>query len=79
MKPSEELLALRESCVALTDRIAVANAIHQLPIDAWAFVYRETPFYSVGSWVICTETTHLEVIEAIERAALAAQKVEAAA
>ncbi len=63
---------MRELCVSLANRVEVANAIHQLPIDAWAYVYRETPFYSVGSWVICTETTHLEVVEMLERAAVAA-------
>lgn len=72
-RPSEELLALREQTVA-NGTVWFAN-YGQLGLgnDAyWAI--RRLIECSVGDWTLCR--THLEVVELIERAAVAAQKEE---
>jgi hypothetical protein len=84
VKPSEELLALRERLAGLGERaakLALAKALYDWPQHggvSWQ-VYDAIQAERIGAgvWARLPNTTHLEVVEMLERAAVAAMKDEA--
>ncbi len=78
MKPSEELLAIREKCVDIIDRFEAAKVVHWSSVAAWSYVYRVCGGPTVREWITRPDRTHLEVVELIERAAACALKEEGA-
>lgn len=83
---SEELLQLREDCVALgPDFRRFAHTVRDLPMRTWSYLDDAIGMWSDNGvtvcgwpthWVSRGARTHLEVVEMLERAALAAMKSE---
>ncbi len=73
MTPSEELLAIREKCAAEWEPGSWFHDAYsgcRMSYDAWSFLEAlvDLPY----CWVCDPARTHLEVVEMIERAAVAA-------
>ena len=75
MKASDELLELRERVAAKPwDRYRAGTAIADLPMRVWRWIDDVVPGPALATST--GELTHLEVVEMIERAAMAAKEAE---
>ena len=79
MRPSEELLALRERVAGMKPwgyQTQVAAGYHVGTAATSAWIYLDAQANLPGMWCRSFSRTHLEVVELIERAAVAAMREE---